>query len=309
MSDETKPDEPKKALPPMTPDQLAALQHILTDLKTAFPLKWVLALVLSVIATAGAVKIIQPSPAQPDQWEQAMLDGQTKMQASLDAISKKLDTQPIPPIGPNPPAPDSGIALTVTQSATNPSVYNVKAATKLKEIVWVPPGEGDWHSDGFSALFVLPANGSGVYIVEALGVVNGKPVWAREKIVQQAPQPPPTPVDAFQKAIQDAYVADGKPANAVANLADLYKKSGTIVNNASLTKFKDILDTMHSAAQIALGEPDQTKVTILPNVRRLIANEFNSVIAGKTGTALTDNDRKTIAAEFLKAQHALEGVK
>lgn len=121
---------------------------------------------------------------------------------------------------------------------------------------------------------------------------------------------PPTPVDAFTKSVQDAWVLDGRNPK-VSSLASLYKASPAIVNDPANTKYKDILDKMHAAAQapVLLGEPDPTKVTVLVNVRRVLANEFNTAIGGKTGTPLDATSRALIVAEFAKAQKALEACK
>jgi hypothetical protein len=119
--------------------------------------------------------------------------------------------------------------------------------------------------------------------------------------------PVPVPVDAFQKAVNDAYALDGKDKANAANLASLYSLGvKSIVYDASLTKIGDVQTKMHTAAQSLFKENGEVKVLV--NVRRALADEFNRAIGGKTGDPLTDATRKLIAAEFLKAQRALESV-
>ena len=112
---------------------------------------------------------------------------------------------------------------------------------------------------------------------------------------------------AFWKAVNDAYALDGKDKANAANLASLYSLGvKSIVYDASLTKIGDVQTKMHTAAQSLFKENGEVKVLV--NVRRALADEFNRAIGGKTGDPLTDATRKLIAAEFLKAQRALESV-
>jgi len=121
-------------------------------------------------------------------------------------------------------------------------------------------------------------------------------------------KPPPVivPPDAFTAALQAAYVADGKDAANLAKLISLYKLSPSIINDATLTKEGDIVAKMHASAQALFNETD--KVTVLPNVRAALQAEFNKVLGGKTADPLTPALRASIAAEFSKAQAALQGV-
>lgn len=131
---------------------------------------------------------------------------------------------------------------------------------------------------------------------------------ARVKALEGAKPPPvPVPVDAFQKAVQDAYIADGKPAAKIAQLASLYKLSGSIVNDKALTKTGQITAKMHDAAKNLFQEKDDS-MPYLTNVRRVLGAEFASAIHDKTQDVLTDSLRVLIATEFSKAQKALEGV-
>ena len=121
-------------------------------------------------------------------------------------------------------------------------------------------------------------------------------------------KPIPPPADSFVAALQDAYDKDGKPAVKLAALTAVYRQSGVVVNDPARKKLAEIQTAMHNAASQVLGEPDPSKVTILPNVRRVLAAEFVANIGGKTGDVLTEQARKTITAEFLKAQQGLEKV-
>ncbi len=112
--------------------------------------------------------------------------------------------------------------------------------------------------------------------------VNG--MDKRITALEQNKPPVPIPVpDAFQTAIQAAWEKDGKPAS-VSRLASLYKLAivpgSGVLYTAKFAKEKELLDYMHSAAQSVLEEPDITKVTVLPNVRRALAAEFNASIGG-----------------------------
>lgn len=192
MSDETKVDEPKKALPPMTPEQLAALQHILTDLKAAFPWKWVLALVVSIVTTAGAVKVTQPSPVAPDQWEQAMLDSQTKILAALDSLGKKIDQKPKPlPPGPG-PVPDGSLQLSPLEASGTIGVPIVFKSS-LDNVTWTTL-DGSCTLDAHGPLAaVTPKKGTDFPVIVSQ-VVDGKEV-IRVAMVRMGlgPQPPPGP--------------------------------------------------------------------------------------------------------------------
>lgn len=175
-------------------------------------------------------------------------------------------------------------------------------------------GNGKSEFRDFKSKYLWIVESSGVGTVDFIWVPVGamKESDAITKTLDvdngQGPRPPPID-DSFTKALAAAYVADGKQADKVVQLAAVYKKSGAIVNNPSYTKHKEILDTMHAAIQSALDEPDASKVTILPNIRRVLANEFNAAIGGKTGTVLDATSRALIAAEFLKAQRALEAIR
>lgn len=115
------------------------------------------------------------------------------------------------------------------------------------------------------------------------------------------PAPIPVPVDAFQAAIQAAYVADGKQGAVVAQLAAIYRQSGATVNNPQAMKLSDILSAMHTAAQGLIADQ-------LPTVRRVIGEELNANL-GKTDMPLTPANRAAISVQFLRIQKALEGVK
>jgi len=111
--------------------------------------------------------------------------------------------------------------------------------------------------------------------------------------------PPVVVVDAFQAAVQAAYVADGKPAAAAASLAAVYRQSGATVANSA--KMSEVLGTMHIAAQTLIADQ-------LPTVRRVIADELNAQL-GKTDKALDAATRSLINAQFIRAQKALEALR
>jgi hypothetical protein len=113
--------------------------------------------------------------------------------------------------------------------------------------------------------------------------------------------PPPVPSDPFTAVLQAAYEKDGKPASALASLTAVYRQSPSTVNNTSLVKASDLLTAMHSAAQSLIQNQ-------LPTVRRAIADDSNAAI-GSTDGPLDAAWRARIATQFLKVQHALEGVK
>ncbi len=132
---------------------------------------------------------------------------------------------------------------------------------------------------------------------------------ARLKALEGAKPPPvpvpvPVPVDAFQAAVQSAWEKDGKSVADIGALAAIYRNSAPVVNNPNYTKVAEVLAAMHAAASSPTIIADR-----LPNVRRVLADEFNKNIGGTTATVLDAPTRAIIQAEFLKAQRALEGVK
>ncbi len=128
---------------------------------------------------------------------------------------------------------------------------------------------------------------------------------ARLKALEGAKPPPvPVPVDAFQASVQAAWEKDGKSVADIGALAAIYRNSAPVVNNPNYTKVAEVLAAMHAAASSPTIIADR-----LPNVRRVLADEFNKNIGGTTATVLDAPTRAIIQAEFLKAQKALEGVK
>lgn len=114
-------------------------------------------------------------------------------------------------------------------------------------------------------------------------------------------KPIPPPIDPFIASLQAAYEKDGKPAIALTSLTAVYRQSLATVNNTAMMKASDILTAMHTAAQSLIGDQ-------LPTVRRVLGDDANINI-GRTDKVLDATMRATIAAQFLRSQRALEGVK
>lgn len=163
--------------------------------------------------------------------------------------------------------------------------------------------------------------GKQVFTVEAIGTGRVEllifPIGAKTAadIVRQpldvnggtGPQPPPPPppppvVDAFQKAVQDAYTADLGPDKArhTAALARVYRAAATsTVVDPTVATYGALFADMKSASLLLLPE------TVIPGVRKVIGSRLNPTMS-QPASAI---DRVKTAAEFLAIATALEGVK
>jgi len=247
------------------------------------------------------------------------------MQARMEELAK--EAVPVDPVPPG-PAPTPG----PTPSKQNPIVISVPSvvpvgamskvsAKSLGAFQWLYPPSSmtptfDMHDAG-SVLLVTPKN-DGEVIIGAACVVDGKvwQTWAKV-VAGNGPMPPPVPVpvpvpiiDPFQQAIQTAYERDGKSAKIVL-LAAIYRQSATIVDSQDVKTPADIFTSMRKSIGTVLGEPDLTKTTVLPNVRKAIAAELDkSLPLGDSSVQpITDATRSLISAQFLRVKSALEGVK
>lgn len=220
------------------------------------------------------------------------------------------------------PVPPLPVPVVVEPTASNPVVIvppstdgtvpkgdstaiGVKLFSGAKFAWLLPPSKCFTVHEGAANNLIVTPTMDAQYTFGVASVVNGA-IWQTWYTVKsgKGPQPPPDPVvpDAFQATIQAAFVADGKPAAQAAQLASLYKMSGPTVSNPAFTKSADVLNAMHSAATTLIGDK-------LPSVRRVLADDFNKVIGGKSDTVLDAPTRAIIQAEFLKAQQSLEVVK
>lgn len=121
------------------------------------------------------------------------------------------------------------------------------------------------------------------------------------------PQPPPVVpvvpiVDAFTKAVQDAYALEAAPDKAAnaAKLAKLYRTaSAATVMDPTVTTYGTLFADMKAASLTLLPE------AAIPGVRKVIGNRLNLFTSKPTDSI----DRAKTVNEFLAVATALEGVK
>ncbi len=234
----------------------------------------------------------------------------------LDAINAN---RPKPPVNPPVDPPQTDAILFVGPTKANigtPVDVQAKLAAGVTSLaLWASPGQTAYVKIVGDTAIIVAKDSSDIWVeaccLDAKGKLVGPVQW--KVTAGNGPQPPPvvppTPTDPYQAAIQSAWERDGKPA-LVSTLASVYKLAQTsTVTDKTLTTPEALRVRMHAAIQAALNEPDPVKVTVLSNVRAAIATDFNASVGLKTQDVLTDANRAAIAAEFLKTQRALEGVR
>lgn len=143
--------------------------------------------------------------------------------------------------------------------------------------------------DGEYFLFLAEGSKGKVWVITSTGKIP------------PPPPPPPAPEDQFQLALRTAYAADGKPAVLAAQLAAIWRNAGPTVNNQKFKTAKEVLETMHTAAEALIEQA-------LPKTRRAIADELNRTLT-TNNLALTPENRAKILAQCQRVQAALEGLK
>lgn len=279
--------------------------------------------------------VIEPKPKddpKPDPIDQKLLDGQATILKTLtvestmtrkeaksntDAIVVAIKSsipKPTPTPTPAPvPQPKDSIAFDGPTEVKVGDRYTVKVTISTAAFgldVWERPGQTSTsivHGDTIKGV----ATADGDIWFEAACVVGKKIIRSAYKVtVVKAPQPPPPPVpmpvDPFQSAIQDAYVADGKPAAQAAQLASIYKLAPT--DDKSLKTYQAVFDKMHRAVQLLMTDD------VLKHTRSVIKDDLESTFGAKDDKgwkdrALDDAGRRALSGRFGKIQAALEGVK
>lgn len=121
------------------------------------------------------------------------------------------------------------------------------------------------------------------------------------------PGPPPQPVDAFTKSLQDAYEVEtnSEKAKIVAFFASLYRSAAkNDVKDQSLLTMGDLY-----ARLVTARKREYSDDTIILPTRKLIEAELNLLIGIKTTQALDDATRLKAAAAFNRIAASLEVVK
>lgn len=119
------------------------------------------------------------------------------------------------------------------------------------------------------------------------------------------PEPkPPEPIDAFRRAVQDAYTADTanpvKKQGELLDLVELYTQAVTLAGDKTVMSVGQLVQRLRDATK-ALG------ITGLEAVRKLIAAEL--VAAFPADTTLDDSSRSKAAALMGRIRDVLKEVK
>lgn len=95
---------------------------------------------------------------------------------------------------PSTSAAESSITLKATPAKAYPGQMVRLAAEFKGDVTWIQPDNAEWFADGKGAA-VMSSLVPGDYLVFALAVQDGKPVFARSVITVEGARPPPVPPD------------------------------------------------------------------------------------------------------------------
>jgi hypothetical protein len=260
----------------------------------------------------------QPTPAPaPSPWWAALRSCATLILTFLAGAGVTVGTMqvkgclpPAPVPVPTEPSADNPIILPDTFSAAVGRRDDLQAKVfKGTSLTWiVDPADNDalqTKPDSSTSLVIVPRD-KGIYYIGAIdkGGKMTAPAWCRVTTGDVPPPiPPPVPTDPFTVTLQTAANLDtAADRTKIPQLAALYRQSVNTVNDKSITTAKQLLDTMHGAAQSLIGDS-------LPNLRKALATELNATMPTQSTAVLDDATRAKAAAEFTKISTALSGVK
>lgn len=222
------------------------------------------------------------------------------------------------------PAPtDPSVTIPATLTAHPGRMLQISATTTGKTIKWVCASQDAdciaIRDDGSKAIFASPT--AGVYLVFAWTALGDVPSDASVCVITVGTPPPPNPippgptppnptppnpVDPLTVSLQTAFAAEADPSKVaqVGIYAALFRNAATTtVPDITLKTTGDLKGVLVTARKALL--PD----TAIPKIRRVVADEMDTVLGTDPNTALDAATRSKCAAEFNHIATALGGLK